>query len=177
MKFYHISTDLTHNGIFIPRIPTITANFKDKKEDKTIPRICVGKSLADCFSAMPNGNSRLDILAEEQKGLFKVFEIDTEKLGITKKDILDDKYLFNKDLVRDALHTNENWILKRIKVPKEDSYIILLENWIEESEDIVPAYIWNKAMETDGDYYSLYKKHFPRRSFYSLYGYYRQFEI
>lgn len=161
MKFFHVSIDLTHNGHFIPRIPTIRAKYKDSEENKTIPRICVGKSLGDCFSAMPNGNSKLDILAEDQKGLFKVFEIDTKKLGIKKEDILDDEYLYNKDLVRDALHTNENWILKEIKVPKEDSYIILLENWIEEIEDIVPSHIWNKAMSTDGDYISLYEEYYP----------------
>lgn len=155
MIFYHVSQDLTHNGNFYLKVPETRADDEDSK----IKRICVGKSIEDCLSAMPDGGYSLDMHCyTELKGLFKVFKIDTDKIGINENDIILDDELYKTDLVRDALHTNECWLLKNFSVNKEDSFFIYLNDWTEESEDLVEYSLWNASMEGDGDYFSLYEE-------------------
>lgn len=154
MIFYHVSTYLKHDGIFVPRIPTSVHKLG---ENENIPRVCVGLTLEDCFSAIPSGGSRLDMLMEEQHNLFLIFKIDTEKLGISDEDILSSERLFEEAWVMDAEHTNEHWIMTEFEVPQEDRILIHLHDWNEESCDIIPHDIYQLAdAEYDGDYFEAY---------------------
>lgn len=153
MILYHVSTDINMDGHFYPRIPhSIMAG-----EFESIYRICVAPSIADCFSAIPNGGSRLDELNEEQDGLYKVFRIDTEKIGIPDTHILTWQHLFEEDMVPDAEWTEEHWITTDFTVPEEDVFMIHLKNWNEKSCDIIPKRIYTIAEEDyEGDYFEAY---------------------
>ncbi|MDF9599157.1 hypothetical protein P7D15_01835 [Bacillus cereus] len=175
--FYHVSTDLQHSGEFVPRIPS--CRHQDKEDDVT-NRICVSKTIDDCLSAIPNGGAHLEELNIEQRGYYKVFKIDTEKLGIEDSAIVSSDVLYQEDLVRDAEVTNEHWILKGFQVAKEDSYIIKLIAWEESSKDIVPEFIYRMAEEQfGGDYVKAYTDHFndymPCSTFIVDAGYVKEF--
>ncbi|WP_283747872.1 hypothetical protein [Bacillus thuringiensis] len=175
--FYHISTDLQHSGEFVPRIPS--CRHQDKEDDVT-NRICVSRTIDDCLSAIPSGGARLEELNIEQRGYYKVFKIDTEKLGIEDSDIVSSDVLYQEDLVRDADVTNEHWILKGFQVAEEDSYLIKLIAWEESSKDIVPEFIYRMAEEQfGGDYVKAYTDHFndymPCSTFIVDAGYVKEF--
>ena len=119
--FYHLSTDITKIGCFIPRIPFCRHQLQ---EDGQTERVCVSDSIEGCLSAIPNGGSRLEELLIKQFGLFKVFVIDTEKLGISDKKIIGYQELYETGKVNDAIETKEHWILQSFEVPEEDSFII-----------------------------------------------------
>ncbi|WP_242306314.1 hypothetical protein [Bacillus cereus group sp. BfR-BA-01317] len=156
--FYHVSTDLQHSGEFVPRIPS--CRHQDKEDDVT-KRICVSKTIDDCLSAIPSGGAHLEELNIEQRGYYKVFKIDTDKLGIEDSDIVSSDVLYQEDLVRDAEVTNEHWILKGFQVAEEDSYIIKLIAWEESAKDIIPDFIYRMAEEQyGGDYVQAYTDHF-----------------
>lgn len=155
MKLYHLSTDIHHNGVFEPRIPS--KDVRMKGEESETPRICVALTLEGCFSAIPSGGSRLDSLNESQKGYYKVFEIDTEKLGISDSDILNSDFLYESGKVEDAYITDEHWITTGFAVPTEDSYVILLQDWEEEVHDLIPYHVMKAGDdEYDGDYCEAY---------------------
>lgn len=163
MILYHLTADLNHNGKFFKRIPDkdilhreILYNEKENMfehwiENDSIPRICVSTSVEGCASAMPYGGMRFKDLVETQSRIFKLFKIDTDKLKLNNY-VWDWEYIYRKDYVRDSLHTDEYWILKDFTIPKEDTFIIKVGEWIEVSEDIVPPDIYFWAMENDGDY-------------------------
>lgn len=151
---YHVSTDLKHSGYFEPRIPS--CRHQDAENDN-IERVCVAPTIEDCLTAIPNGGMNLDWLNMKTRGYYLVFRIDTDKLGISPKNIISADELFKKDLVRDAEITNEYWILEPFTVPKEDSFIINLTFWDEEAHDVIPYEIYELAdKEYDGDYLEAY---------------------
>lgn len=153
MILYHVSTDIEKNGRFYPRQPSATM----ENELYDMPRICVAPSIADCLSAIPRGGSRLDTLNLEQGGLYKVFRIDTEKLGIPDSAIIGWKELFQNAWVPDAEWTEEHWITEAFTVPEEDCFMIHLTNWEEESCDLIPHRIYELAnAEYEGDYFQAY---------------------
>lgn len=153
MIFYHVSTNIEKDGHFYPRRPSMTMT----NELFDTPRICVAPRIADCFSAIPQGGSRLDELNLEQGGLYKVFRIDTEKLGIPDSAIIGWKELFQKAWVPDAEWTEEHWITEAFTVPEEDCFMIHLTNWEEDSCDLIPHRIYELAEEKyDGDYLKAY---------------------
>lgn len=148
MILYHISTDLTHDGAFIPRIPDIRHDL----EDGSINRICFADSIEGCFTAMPNGASQLNELNMMQHGLYKLFTIDTDKYQLTEQDWIDCQTLYKRGLVNDAIITGEYWVTKPIQVKKEDMQIISLLNWFEGIQDDVPYEVSCLAEEKyDGD--------------------------
>lgn len=151
--FYHISTNLNHNGVFYPRIPSC----RHEHEDSVTKRISVGNSIGDCLTAIPNGGMRLEDTNEERRGYYLLIKIDTEKLGIDNKYIIDTNTLFEKDLVRDAELTNESWIITSFSVETEDMQIICVTGWIEEEKDVIPHFIYEIAEdEYEGDYCEAY---------------------
>jgi hypothetical protein len=161
--YYHVSTDVHHSGVFEPRIPSCRHK---QAEDSSIPRISVAPSIEDCFTAIPNGGSHLDVLNMERRGYYLIFRIDTEKLGISEEHIISSDTLFQKDLVRDAEITNEHWITTPFVVPDEDRFMIKLISWEETAHDVVPYKIYQIAEEKyDGDYIEaymdIYKEHVP----------------
>lgn len=101
MILYHVSFDLSHNGIFIPRVPTTLM----RKEDNSIPRICFSKTIDGCFTAIPSGRIAYDYP-------FLLFEINTDDLN--KEDYLDTIQLLK--YVPDAKYTDEVWITKQLTI-------------------------------------------------------------
>lgn len=100
MKFYHVST---HKGAtieqeLIPRIPNNTLD----DENKDIPRICLSTSIEGCFIA-------LQYITDKP---FILYELDIDE---NDKALLSSKYLYDNNLVMDALESNEYWYLKPIK--------------------------------------------------------------
>lgn len=155
MKFYHVSQDIHHDGVFTPRIPSRDSRMDG--EDIENERICVSRTLAGCFSAFPGGGSRLDELNEKQRGYYKVFEIDTEKLGIADEHILSSEMLFESGKVEDACFTDECWIMIPFTISSDDCYMIYLSDWEEEPKDLIPHDIMLIAdKEYDGDYSAAY---------------------
>ena len=161
--YYHISTELEHDGVFTPRIPDIRHK---QQEDVTIGRVSVAPSIADCFTAIPNGGGRLDELNIMQRGYYLVVKVDTEKLGIQEEDMMFSEELYEKDLVRDADFTNEVWITKPFKVDADDMFLIQLKDWEENPVDVFPHSIFEIAdRDYDGDvheaYSNIYNEHVP----------------
>ena len=154
MIFYHVSTNLKHNGRFEPRIPSCRHK---EKEDEVTPRVSVGLTIEDCLTAIPNGGFNLDHMNIERRGYYLIFKIDTEKLGISDDHIVTSQTLFEKDLVRDAEATSEHWITCPFTVPAEDKFMIRLTVWEEGSADLIPHAIYCIAEEKyDGDYFRAY---------------------
>lgn len=153
--YKHVSTNLKHDGVFIPRVPS--CRHKDQEDDKTL-RVSVAPTIEDCLTAIPNGGMYLDQLNLEQRGLYLLITIDTEKLGISEDDIVTSKILYETDLVRDADITNEVWITKEFRVPKEDMQIIKVTDWDEVAHDVIPHSIIEIAdKKYEGDYLTAYQ--------------------
>jgi len=153
MIYYHVSTDLKKDTHFYPRQPESIM----EGEMVSIDRVCVAPSVEQCLSALPSGGSRLDELNEKQHGFYKVFRIDTEKLGIPDSNIVTWKTLFEKEYVPDAEWTEEHWITTDFTVAEEDTFIIQLLQWEEEVQDVIPHKIYVLADEKyHGDYTSAY---------------------
>lgn len=153
--FYHISTDLFHNGVFEPRIPECR---HQQAEDSITPRIAVAPTIENCLTAIPGGGGNFEDLIAINRGYFLVFKIDTEALGIQDADIIDSDTLYKNDTVRDAYWTSEHWITKPFVVPPENRFIINVESWNEEPFDVVPYSILQIAdKDYDGDYVRAYE--------------------
>lgn len=146
MLLYHISKDLNHNGVFEPRIPEI----RMKGENEWIERICFSKTIEGCFTAIPEGGQLLE------KGIFRLFVLDTEKAGLNADDIIDSDELYKQNYVGDADITGETWVLK--KVTFETYQDIYLKHWWEEVADVIPHYIMELSEEDEyeGDYLTAY---------------------
>lgn len=158
--FYHVSTDLKHNGEFEPRIPS--CRHRDA-EDDTTPRVSVGISIENCLTAIPNGGLNLDQLNIDRRGYYLVYKINTDKLGISEEHIVSAEELYEKDLVRDASFTNEHWITIPFSVPEEDRFLIRLKDWEEDSEDVLPHSIYAVADEKyEGNYLSAFENEYGK---------------
>lgn len=156
--FTHVSTDLNHNGVFIPGIPI--HRHRDA-ENTSEGRVCVAPDIAKCLTAIPNGGCRLDELNTHQRGIYLIFRIDTEKLGIPQSAIVTPEELYQRDFVRDADMTEEYWITTSFQVPPEDQFIIKLTDWDEDVQDILPFSIFKVAdSKFDGDYLKAYTETF-----------------
>lgn len=145
--FYCVSKDLLKDGYFYPRIP----KNRDWREDASVTRICVSKHLDGCFTSMPGGNLNISNLNHETHGIFKVFRIDTEKLGISPENIIDTDVLYQTNKVQDAYWTDECWILEPFTVPDEDISLINLHHWETDEVENVPYDVRELADELDGD--------------------------
>jgi len=153
MIFYHVSTDLYHDGIFVPRIPVCR---HQQSEDNRIPRICVAPTIEDCLTAIPGGGSWMDELYVQQRGYFLIFRIDTEKLNIHEKHIISSEELHKKDWVRDAEVTKEIWITCPFVVPPEDQMMVKIDRWDEEAEDVFPYCVYEMEEDYEGDFCQAY---------------------
>lgn len=161
-KYYHISTNLEHNGDFTPSIPQL----RMVDEDSTTPRICVSKSIEGALSSIPNGGSLLYELLESTFGFIKVFEFDLDELNIPAKDIIDSNTLFEENLVEDANHTEEVWICTPISIPKKNQHIIHIYDMDEISIDIIPHHVLKLSEEKYNDdiesaYYDTFDTNIP----------------
>jgi hypothetical protein len=117
MILYHVRFDLENTDRkFVPREPY----YPMVGEDKHIPRICLSTSIEGAVSACPSGAERLDLVEEVQEGLFLVFKVDTEKLGIT--EIIESESL-ERYGVFDSYLTGEVWVLEEFELPESDLFI------------------------------------------------------
>lgn len=155
MILYHVTFDLMQDNVFVPRVPETRAD----SENDTIKRICFSRTVEGALSAMPDGGYRLDETIYKFDCLIKVFQLDTEKLNISPKNILEPEYLYERDYVRDALETEEYWILEDVVIPREDVEILEIINYDMDSFDYVPAKIYNEAMDGDGDLIRVWQKY------------------
>lgn len=164
MIFYHVSTDLQHDGTFEPRIPDCR---HQSQEDISTGRISVAPTIEDCLTAIPNGGLYLEELNMERRGYYLIYRIDTEKLGIGEEFIVSPQELYEKDLVRDAGFSNEHWVTKAFTVSDpEDKFLISLKWWEEESEDVLPFSIFAIAETRDDGcpfeaYREIYEEEIP----------------
>lgn len=142
MILYHISTDLTKDGNFYPRIPEAMGLW----EDNTTKRICVSASIEGCISAIPKS---IGGVVSANNGVCKVFRIDTEKLGIPNVDIIDALELYTNDCVRDAEITKEHWIRSGFTVPYEDIFYIRINQYTWEKVTVIPSFIHLEAMDNE----------------------------
>lgn len=117
---YHVSFDLSHPGIFTPRVP----DSRRRGEDAVNARVCVSDTLDGCLTASPQGGQNLSESLLETDDEVKIFVIDTEKLGLTLEDVLFPEELYRNGQVDDALLSGEHWILSEFVVPPEDQSIV-----------------------------------------------------
>lgn len=141
--YYHITTDLGHDGVFTPRVP----DFRLNQEDSKTFRVCVAPSIEDCLTSIPDGGGTLYHLLERNNQKIKVFKIDTQKLNIKNSDIKLSIELFKEGVVPDAANTHETWILSSFEVPEEDTMIIAIKDWEETLKALVPHHIYQMAQQ------------------------------
>lgn len=53
MRVVHCSWDRLEPGVLVPRIPKSAITGPNVSEDRTIPRICVARSVQDALVSMP----------------------------------------------------------------------------------------------------------------------------
>lgn len=126
MIFYHVSTfkGTKTQQELIPRIPKHTLEH----ENKTIKRICLSTSIDNCFSGlqyMPDCP-------------FILFKLD---IDINDNHLITPRYLYDNNLVMDALETNEYWYTASIKAIGK-VYTVL-------SYDIDFTYAWTCINKSD----------------------------
>lgn len=143
--FYHVTMDLFHNGRFTPRIPMV----RGYDENEVTPRVCVSSTVAGCFNSVPFGNIKLSKANNQSHGLYKLFKIDTKKLGIPDNAIVTSEELYQRNEVCDAYWTEETWITVPFVVPEEDTDIIILNEWESDEVENVPYEIRKIAEEHD----------------------------
>lgn len=131
--FYHVSGGI-NPGVFTPRVPQYRHRFG---EDDEVNRISVAKTVGGCFTGMPRGGSYLDMNVAETYGLFTIFRIDTEKMGIDQEQIIDSQILYQEGLVIDSLETEECWITTEFMVSAEDIINVKLVDWEEVPRDTI----------------------------------------
>lgn len=143
--------------IFKPQIPTALM----QGENKTIPRICLSKSIEGCINAASWGHSQIAYRTENE--VFRLYVFDEK--DILKENFIDSNKLWEDDLVPDAYLTQEIWVVNQNLKPKSISYFSIGEYWEDYREpilnpkeykqylldDTIPdnAYIWEIVKELD----------------------------
>lgn len=143
MELYHVSADINRiHNIFVPRIPL----DRMEGENITTSRICVSKTIEGALSAFPEGGLRLDSLYDcrTESIIIRVYEFE-----VSKKNIIDDKILYEKGWVNDANLTQECWIIKNIK--PQEIYDIEIKNFQEGIADLL-TYSQLKSIKDGADY-------------------------
>lgn len=143
MILYHISTDVKKDGHFTPRIPRHTMGNENREQ----LRVCAAPSIQACFTGLPGGGHQLVNLNAQQDGFFKLFRINTEKLGISDEDILTPVQLTEHGWVPDAKYTLEHWISVPFTVAEEDSFVIILNRWSQREVEMLPACEQEESMD------------------------------
>lgn len=95
---YHVSTDVGHTGVFVPRVP----EYRMDDEDAVTPRICFSETLEGCLGALGGFYGRTNL---------RVFWLEV--------DMDDPDVLWSEDLVcsvPDALIHKECWVKRLVKL-------------------------------------------------------------
>lgn len=124
MNLFHVTFNLNHNGIFIPRIP---GNADFYTEEAETPRICFAPSLEGCLSSMPLGGYNLKESLEETNGAIKVFTLNTESYPIHPSNIFTPEDLTKLRYVADAWVTGEHWVCQPVTLSEQSvTYLKIL---------------------------------------------------
>ncbi|WPQ59794.1 hypothetical protein [Paenibacillus polymyxa] len=155
--YFHLSTLLSHEGAFVPRVPE---NQIHGIKESTIKRVCVSKTIEGCFTAIGNGQNPHDANFV-RRGYYVLFKIDTEKLGIEKRHIVSSRQIYRNGWVPDADVTKEHWITKSFQVPKEEMSYIQIQSFKQVQTMAYPYEVVNLARNGDqGNVESIYKKRY-----------------
>lgn len=159
-KLYHVSFSCDIIETFQPRVPL----HRCKDEDGATERICLSDSIEGCLTASPDGGGSLcSILWEGGSSLIRVYEFDIN--NIDSKNIVPPEYLYQKDLVRDAIVTREHWVVNQDLVPSE-TYLIKLHDYDEgypdniSYENYVAGMIADEEGKRDFDWDEVINGHF-----------------
>lgn len=109
---YHVSASRIVGNKLWQRIPKDRA----EGENKTIERICFGKTFEGCITAMPNGVKLAENLSlcEIQMGLPAILHIySIKKSDIQEGNVRDSEFLIKNKLVPDADVTGEEWVINQ----------------------------------------------------------------
>lgn len=120
MILYHISKRLMKNNEFTPKVP---ANRLDD-ENADIERVCFADTLEGCFMAIPKVRGIGEDLQDEQNGVVRVFEIDTD--DFQENCIIKPEELHKNKWVSDAIVTGEHWITTSFVAKR--SYLIQVQS-------------------------------------------------
>lgn len=139
MKLYHASMRLDYIDKFFPRVP----EDRHFSEESLTPRVCLSSRIDGCLSAAPWGGSsfeeRVDIGYNSSR-LIRIYEFDTD--FIKKNNIIEPDYLYQKDLVRDAVINDEYWVVNQ-SIKPINSYLIKIiyydNNWCD--DDVAYEYV------------------------------------
>lgn len=139
--FYHISLD-TSDIVeeFTPRIPSEQSRIEG--EDRTIPRICVAKTIEDCLSGFPEGGYKLE---GNCPMLIRVYEFDEKE--IDNENIVRAPELFLENIVPDAWVTGEHWVVNQTLKPKNHYVIQIKEVEIQDAPFITRDMFEEAIME------------------------------
>lgn len=141
LMFYHVSMD-TSDIVeeFSPRIPTEHSRIEG--EDRTVPRICVAKTIEDCLTGFPEGGYRLE---GNCPMLIRVYEFDEK--DIPKENVVRAPELFLKNIVPDAWITGEHWIVNQSLKPTQHYLIEIREVEIKDAPFITRDMFEEAIME------------------------------
>lgn len=165
MKLYHVSFDLDFKEEFAPRVPQCLK--ETSSENRTIPRICFSTSIEGCLSAIPgaSGEEEMADLYATYQNIIRVYELETDDYALTEDDIMWTENIYSNGYVVDAYNTDEVWVLKNIKMKREDSYLAYIEGFDVRAEECVPKAVMDLAEEVyEDDVHSAYFEMFPNAS-------------
>lgn len=86
-------------------------------EDSTIPRICVSNTIEGCLGSVTWGGYNIETYLEDNKNTIRVYEFKLS--DINKNNLITPEYLYEKDLVRDAVIHDEYWIINQKIIPSK----------------------------------------------------------
>lgn len=109
MYIYHITKELDHRGVFVPRVPEYA---EDYDEDCEIGRVCFSDSLEGCLSSVSWGSWDTKKNLEDTEGVIKVFRLWITPELVQRGIIYTPEYLAKNDFVADAWATREYWLLQ-----------------------------------------------------------------
>lgn len=139
MKLYHASIILDYIDEFSPRVP----EDRHFSEESLTPRICLSSRIDGCLTAAPWGGSSFDERVDigyNSSRLIRIYEFDTDVIG--KDNIIGPDYLYQKDLVRDAVINDEYWVVNQ-SIKPVNSYLIKIthydNNWCD--DDVAYEYV------------------------------------
>lgn len=128
MKLFHLSLDLNIIKEFVPRIPS--ENVMVENEDYVTPRICLGKTIRGCLTAVPWGGNTFEELFFDNmvSQLIRVYEFDSD--DIVKGNLISSEDLYQSDKVRDSEISGEVWAINQSLKPT-NTYVIQITDYEE----------------------------------------------
>lgn len=149
MKLYHVSLNLENINEFIPRIPSEEVMVEG--EDSVTPRICLGKNIRGCLTAVPWGGNTFEELFFDNitSQIIRVYEFDSE--DIAEENLISSEELYRSDRVRDSEISGEVWVINQSLKPKK-SYLIQINDYSEGSEDDISYEDLVNFNEDEDDY-------------------------